>query len=202
MNGYEAILFDFDGVIVDSEPIHFACWREVLLPLGIDFNWDYYHDRFIGVSDRHMAEELSKMVSPPVPVEEIFGRYGDKTDLFRARMREQLPFAPGIVEFLTSMRHAAIGVVTSSRRSEVEPVLEAGGLMSSLSVTIFAEDVIRHKPDPEPYRTAAEKLGVRRPLVVEDSQAGEMSGRAAGFDVLRIPYPEQTVTLVRQKLSL
>jgi beta-phosphoglucomutase len=198
---YEAILFDFDGVIVDSEPIHFDCWREVLAPLRIDFTWDYYHAHFIGISDRRMAEELSAMADPPVSPETIYARYGDKTELFRARMRNQLPFAPGIVDFVASLR-LPVGVVTSSRRSEVEPVLEAGGLLASLAVTVFAEDVTRHKPDPEPYRKAAEHLGVRKALVVEDSQAGEMSGRAAGFDVLRIPHPEDTVRLVRRRLAL
>lgn len=198
---YQAILFDFDGVIVDSEPIHFDCWREVLAPLNIDFSWDYYHAHFIGISDRKMADEVSAMADPPVSAEAIFARYDAKTELFRARMHQRLPFAPGIVDFVTSLR-MPVGVVTSSRRSEVEPVLHAGGLLPSLSVTIFAEDVTRHKPDPEPYRTAAARIGVNKVLVVEDSLAGETSGRAAGFDVLRIPHPDETVRLVRQHLSL
>ncbi len=198
---FEAILFDFDGVIVDSEPIHFDCWRQVLAPLRIDFSWEYYHAHFIGVSDRKMAEELSAMADPPVSSEVIYARYGDNTELYRERMRQQLPFAPGIVEFVKQLS-LPVGVVTSSRRSEVEPVLDAGGLLDSLSVTVYAEDVSRHKPDPEPYRKAGLHLGVNKALVVEDSQAGEASGLAAGFDVLRIPHPDETVRLVKRRMIL
>ncbi|MBL8173501.1 MAG: HAD family phosphatase [Bryobacterales bacterium] len=198
---YQAILFDFDGVIVDSEPIHFDCWKEVLAPLRIDFSWEYYHAHFIGISDKKMAEELSAMAQPAVSAETIFGRYDAKSELFRERMRQRLPFAPGIIDFVTSAK-VPVGVVTSSRREEVEPVLYAGGILRSLSVAVFAEDVTRHKPDPEPYRTAAARLGVGKALVVEDSLAGETSGRAAGFDVVRIPHPDETVRLVRAHLSL
>lgn len=199
---YEAIFFDFDGVLVDSEPIHFDCWREVLAPMRIHFTWEYYHEHFIGISDRKMAEELAVMADPQVAVEDIYARYGDKTELFRERMRRRLPFAPGVLEFVKSLRGVSIGVVSSSRRSEVEPVLDAGGLLSSLSVTVFGEDVTRHKPDPEPYSKAAAQLGVKKALVVEDSQAGVASGRAAGFDVLHIPHPDETVRLVRERLAI
>lgn len=198
---YEAVLFDFDGVIVDSEPIHFDCWSEVLAPLKVNFTWEYYHSHFIGISDRRMAEEVAAMADPPVSADTIFGLYPSKSEIFRARMRQQLPFAPGIVELVTSLR-VPVGVVTSSGRAEVAPVLEAGGLLGSLAVTVFGEDVTRHKPDPEPYRKAAAQLGVSRALVVEDSVAGETSGRAAGFDVVRIPHPDETVRLVRARLAL
>ncbi len=199
---YEAVLFDFDGVLADSEPVHFACWREVLLPLGISLEWERYHQHYIGISDRKMAEDLVKRAKRPVTVEEISARYDAKTELFREEIRRQLPFAPGVVEFVRSLNGYRVGVVSSSRSSEVRPVLEAGGLWESLSVTVFGEDVTRHKPDPEPYRKAAAILGVRRALVVEDSEAGVASGRAAGFDVLRIPDPARTVELVRRRLGM
>ncbi|MBS1830680.1 MAG: HAD family phosphatase [Acidobacteria bacterium] len=198
---YEAVLFDFDGVIVDSEPIHFECWSEVLAPLRVSFTWEYYHAHFIGISDRRMAEEVAAMADPPVAPDAVYSRYGAKSELFRERMRRELPFAPGIVELVTGLK-VPVGVVTSSGRMEVAPVLEAGGLMPLLAVTVFSEDVTRHKPDPEPYRKAAERLGVSRPLVVEDSVAGETSGRAAGFDVVRIPHPGETVRLVRERLGV
>jgi len=199
---YEAVLFDFDGVLVDSEPIHFACWREVLHPLGICLEWEHYHRHYIGISDRKMAEDLVTRASRPVTVEQIYARYDAKTELFRERIRRQLPFAPGVVEFVRSLNGYRVGVVSSSRGSEVRPVLEAGGLMDHLSVTVFGEDVTRHKPDPEPYWKAAALLGIRHALVVEDSEAGVASGRAAGFDVLRIPEPARTVELVQVRLGM
>jgi HAD superfamily hydrolase (TIGR01509 family) len=84
----------------------------------------------------------------------------------------------------------------------VEPILEACGLRGHFEVAVFGEDVTRHKPDPEPYRKAAGLLGISRALVVEDSEAGVASGRAAGFDVLRIPDPHEMAALVRRRLSL
>jgi beta-phosphoglucomutase len=199
---YEAVLFDFDGVLVDSEPIHYQCWREVLLPLSIDLEWDYYHRHFIGVSDRKMAEELAEMAVPKVGLDVVYAQYPRKTELFRERMHSELPFATGILELFRNLNGYRVGVVSSSRRSEVEPVLRKGGLFEHLHVTVCGEDVVKHKPDPEPYRKAAAHLNVERVLVVEDSDAGEASGLAAGFDVLRITKPDQTVSMVRARLSI
>lgn len=199
---YEAVLFDFDGVIVDSEPVHYRCWCEVLATIGITFDWDYYHQNFIGVSDRRMAEELGAMADPPRAAEEIYALYPRKTEIFRERMQHELPFAAGIAELLPQLHAYKLAVVSSSRASEVAPVLIAGGLMDRLDTTVFGDDVTRHKPDPEPYLKAASLLGVTRALVVEDSEAGQASGLAAGFDVVRIPTPDQTAELVRRHLGL
>lgn len=201
-NNYQAVLFDFDGVLVDSEPIHFECWREVLLPLGIHLDWAYYHSHFIGISDRKMAAELAAMADPPLTTDLVYAQYPRKTELFRGRMHERLPVAPGVVELLRNLNGYQIGVVSSSIRAEVEPVLEKSGLLAYLQITICGNDVTKLKPDPEPYRTAAERLNVERVLVVEDSEAGIASGIAAGFDVLRIPHPEQTAAMVRARLQL
>jgi len=201
-NNYQAVLFDFDGVLVDSEPIHYECWREVLLPLGIHLDWTYYHSHFIGISDRKMAAELAAMAVPELSVDTVYAQYPRKTELLRDRMHHRLPIAPGIVDLLRNLNGYRVGVVSSSVRDEVEPVLEKGGLLSYLAVTICGGDVTKLKPDPEPYRKAAGLLNVDRVLVVEDSEAGVASGLAAGFDVLRIPKPEQTAELVRARLQL
>lgn len=196
----EAVLFDFDGVLVDSEPVHFACWREVLLPLNIDLTWEHYRSHFIGISDKRMALDLAAMAVPAVTPEDVRAKYPDKTAIFRERMQKELPFAPGILALIREISQLKIGVVSSSRRSEVQPVLELGDIMDALHVTIMGDDVDRHKPDPMPYQKAAELLGVKHALVIEDSEAGEASGLAAGFEVLRIPSPELTAALVRQRL--
>jgi HAD superfamily hydrolase (TIGR01509 family) len=199
---YEAVLFDFDGVLVDSEPVHFECWREVLIPLGIPFEWQYYHDHFIGVSDRRMLEEAVSRATTSVTVEDAWAMFPTKSELFRKRVLDNPPFVPGIQELFQDLKLFQLGVVSSSLRAEVAPVLQLGGLLPHLGVTVFGDEVTRHKPDPEPYRRAAELLGVQRVLVVEDSEAGLASGRAAGFDVLRIPCPQNMVTLVRDHLRL
>lgn len=198
---YEAILFDFDGVIVDSEPVHWACWRQVLEPLEVDLAWDFYHQHFIGVSDRAMADVLAGMSRRSITAADVYAVYPEKTRIFREEMQRKLPFSPGVRELVAELRREfRIAVVTSSRRSEVEPVLQAGGLLPLLSATVYADDVTRHKPDPMPYLHAASQLGVSQALVVEDSAAGEASGRAAGFHVLRVASPDEVATRVREHL--
>ena len=81
-------------------------------------------------------------------------------------------------------------------------MLEAGGLRRFFDTVVGGESVKRHKPAPEPYLLAAERLGRKNPLVVEDSEAGLASGRAAGFEVLAIQHPGEVPDLVRRRLAL
>ena len=66
---FDAILFDFDGVLADTEPIHYACWREIMVPFGIELGWDFYRNNCIGVSDRLMVAQLASERVPPIPFE-------------------------------------------------------------------------------------------------------------------------------------
>ena len=95
-----------------------------------------------------------------------------------------------------------MAVVTSSGRSEIEPLLEAGGLRRYFDTLVCARDAPRHKPAPDPYLLAAERLAARTALVVEDSEAGIASGRAAGFEVLEVRTPADVPRLVLDRLAL
>ncbi len=201
MLDYEAILFDFDGVLLDSEPIHFACWREVLLPLGIDMDWELYRAHCIGESDRATLEFLSARTEPPVPLERLWAEYERKNRLFLKRVIDNPPIPEANYRLLEKLSSYRLAVVSSSGRAEVEPVLRAANLTSFFPVIVCGDDVNRHKPDPEPYLLAAQRLGVRRALVVEDSDAGEASGRAAGFDVVRVDAAGRTAELVERRLA-
>lgn len=198
---YQAILFDFDGVLVDSEPIHFDCWREVLTPFGIDLDWEVYHRSFIGVSDRSMLDVLAPLARNPVTPAELYALYPAKKSLFRERMLAAPPLSQGLLQLLPVLHPYRLALVTSSGRSEVQPVLEACGLERYFSATVFGDDVTSHKPSPEPYQKAAALLAVAHALVVEDSDAGVASGRAAGFDVLHIPDPHRMSELLRLHLA-
>jgi beta-phosphoglucomutase-like phosphatase (HAD superfamily) len=78
MEPYKAILFDFDGVLVDSEPVHYRCWRKVLLPFGFDLQWEVYHQHFIGTSDRKMVDAIVELSPVPLLPEEIYAQYPAK----------------------------------------------------------------------------------------------------------------------------
>lgn len=199
---YDAILFDFDGVLVDSEPVHHAVWQEVLAPYSISLDWDDYQRRCIGVSDKEMILELCAIAGRPHEFDRLWNEYPRKRALLRERM---LAAPPVFEESLALVRelaaHRPLAVVTSSARNEVEPVLERVGIRPCFVTCVFGEDVSRLKPDPEPYTLAAARLGVRRPLVIEDSGAGCASARAAGFEFVRVSAAHAVALEVRAHLA-
>ncbi len=198
---YDGILFDFDGVIIDSEPVHFDCWRQILEPLGIPMDWETYRDRCIGISDYRMLEFLGGRADPPVPADRLWKEYGAKNALFVRRVLNQPPMPDGLPTFLEELDGYRKAVVSSSGSAEVKPILSAAGVDRFFDVIVCGDDVARHKPDPEPYLMAAERLGVRNPLVVEDSEAGAESGRKAGFDVILIDRADRMIELVRERIG-
>ena len=199
---YEAILFDFDGVLADSEPVHFECWQEIVQTFGLDLDWKTYCEQGIGISDRKLLGFLCDRADPPLDVELLVAEFPRKKDLFRARMLERQPFSTEVFELLPELRDYQLAVVTSSGQTEVEPVLEQAGLRNFFHAVVYGGDVKQHKPAPDPYLLAVEKLGVRSALAVEDSNAGETSARAAGLDVLRVGTPSEMPALLRQRLGL
>jgi HAD superfamily hydrolase (TIGR01509 family) len=197
MSCFDSILFDFDGVLLDSEPVHWACWREVLLPLGVSLEWEFYRERCIGIDDRLMLQ----MMADGRDWRELWERYPAKRELFRARMIAAPPFPEGLAGLLEELRGGyRMAIVSSSACSEIEPLLERAGLRGYFETIVGGGDVQHHKPAPEPYLLAAKRLGVQAPLVLEDSEAGMASARAAGFAVVRVGHPNEVEGLVRREL--
>lgn len=199
---YEAILFDFDGVLADSEPVHFECWQEILQTFGLHLDWKTYTEQGIGVSDRKLLGFLCARADPPMDIEPLIAEFPRKKDMFRARMLERQPFSTEVFELLPELRGYQLAVVTSSGQTEIEPILERAGLRNFFQAVVYGGDVEQHKPAPDPYLLAVEKLGVRSALAVEDSNAGETSARAAGLDVLRVRTTSEMPRLLRQRLGL
>jgi len=203
MLAFDSILFDFDGVLADTEPVHCACWAKVLAPVGIKLEWGFYRERCIGIDDREMLHILASQTHPPANWEDLWKLYPAKKELFRARMAADPPFVPGLRDLLRELDGAyKLAVVSSSSGQEIEPILVAGGLRRHFQTVVGGESVKRHKPAPDPYLLAAERLGARAPLVVEDSDPGISSGRAAGFEVLAVAKAADTPDLVRRRLAL
>jgi beta-phosphoglucomutase len=199
---YEAILFDFDGVLVDSEPVHCECWQEILEPYGLKLDWETYCEHGIGAADRLLLARLCTQVSPPVELERLIAEYPRKRELFQTRMLEREAFSADVLELIRQLSEYQLAVVTSSGQTEVESILIRAGIREHFRVAVFGGDVKKHKPDPEPYLLAIEKLGVRNALVVEDSDAGVASATAAGLDVLRINEVSEMPAKLRERLGL
>ena len=199
---FDSILFDFDGVLADSEGVHFECWTAILGPLGIPLSWETYCANCIGITDRAMLEVLARQKTPPHDVEDLWQYYPKKKALFREKAYANPPVPAATRDFLRQLDGLQLAVVSSSGRAEVEPVLERAGVLDCFSTVVTGDDVRNRKPHPEPYLTAASRLGVRCPLVVEDSDPGAAAGRAAGFEVLKIDDPyklAQAVTAFLQE---
>jgi beta-phosphoglucomutase len=201
MNPFDAILFDFDGVLIDSEPLHCACWAEVLKPLGVNLEWDFYSRKCIGIDDREMLRMMATQSDPAREWDELWAQYPAKRDLFRERTLKAPPFDAALGGLLDELRgDYKMAVVTSSARAEIEPLLQAGGLRDYFETMVCDREAGGLKPSPDPYLMAARQLAAKVPLVVEDSAAGIAAGRAAGFEVLAVKSPAEVPRVIRERL--
>jgi beta-phosphoglucomutase len=202
MPAFDAILFDFDGVLIDSEPMHCTCWAEVLAPLGVTLEWEWYRDECIGIDDREMLRVMAERANPPRDWQTLWDQYPAKRELFHSRMIAAPPFCAELPELLGRLApEYKMAVVTSSGRAEIEPLLDAGGLRKYLQTMVCAHEAEHEKPAPDPYLLAAKLLDARSPLVVEDSAAGIASGRAAGFEVLAVKHPSEVPEMLLRRLE-
>lgn len=198
---HDAILFDFDGVLADSEGLHFECWTAILAPLGIPLTWETYCANCIGITDRAMLEVLARQTDPPHNVEDLWQYYPKKKAMFRERAMANPPIEQATRDLLADLMPLPMAVVTSSGAAEVVPVLKKSGILPFFRHIITGDDVQNRKPHPEPYLLAASRLGATKPLVVEDSDAGQASGEAAGFSVLRLHAPGDLNLSIRRVLA-
>lgn len=201
MPKYDSVLFDFDGVLADTEPLHFQAWREVLQGFGVDLPWDFYASHCIGTSEHDTIQWYLRLADPPLAYDAIQAEYPRKKELFRAMITTNVPLAAGVRELLAELHGGyRMAVVSSSNRREVEPALELAGIRPFFQALVCGSEVPRLKPAPDPYLRAAELLGAKSPLVVEDSAAGIASARAAGFDFVRVASVIETAAAVRAAL--
>jgi HAD superfamily hydrolase (TIGR01509 family) len=125
-----------------------------------------------------------------------------KQQRFRYALEQSPPFLESTAAFVKELAASYLmAVVSSSFRAEVEPPLVRAGLDRCFQKILCGDDVTRLKPAPDPYLKAAEILAAQNPLVIEDSDAGVASARAAGFDFVRVTGPSEMETEVRRVLS-
>ncbi len=193
-----ALLFDFDGVLADTEPLHFQCWRDLLLTKGIHLDWDYYQTKCIGISDRQMLSTLDKIGPIVYSIDELMPLYILKKKAFRDLTAQKRVVPQAAVDALTVCHEYRLAVVTSSGRTEIEPILLREGVLPLLGAAVYGNEVKALKPDPEPYRLAMDRLGATRAIAFEDSAAGIASARAAGCQVVEVTHPADLPRLIAE----
>ena len=196
-NELPALLFDFDGVLADTEPLHFACWQGLLAEKGITLEWDYYETKCIGISDRDMLSALGKIGPIYYSIDELLPLYPLKKQAFANLCAETELILPNLKQQLTVLDSYKMAVVTSSGRTEIEPILQRENVLGLMGTAVYGNEVKALKPDPEPYRTAMERLGATRAIAFEDSRAGIASATAAGCEVVVVRHASELPELLR-----
>jgi phosphoglycolate phosphatase/beta-phosphoglucomutase len=193
----KAILFDFNGVIIDDETIQMKAYQEVLRGHQIDLTEEWYMSA-LGMDDRTFVRAIFERAKKPCTESIVDAVQQAKTDLHR-QMIEELPLFPGVLTFLkATAREFSLGLVSMANKDEVGYVFERANLTPLFSIVVTAEDASACKPAPECYLAGLLKLNEKRQherqlpllasecLAIEDSPPGIQSARAAGMRTLGI----------------
>jgi beta-phosphoglucomutase len=199
-----AVLWDMDGVLVDSAEYHYAAWREALAREGVDLSYDAFRATF---GQRNDAI-LRHLLGPDLPDSEV-ARIGDlKESLYRelVQTRGITPLS-GVLDWLARLRDQGWrqAIASAAPRANVDAIVRALGIAHYFGAITSSEDVTRGKPDPQVYLIAAQRLGVppARCVVVEDAPAGVEGARRAGMRCIGVTstHPHLDADLVVAALS-
>ncbi len=188
-----ALLFDFDGLILDTESTELAVWKRIYAEYGFEYPLDLWGQNVgkWGNSAFDPVQYLHDRVQSPFDMDALRKRHHDES----VRVIEREPVADGLDEYMTSARMLGmrLAVASSSPRYWVEPHLRRLGLASRFDAIITADDVLpgRVKPNPDIYLKAMEAVGVRgsQAIAFEDSPTGLAAARAAGLFAVAVPNP-------------
>lgn len=176
----KAVIFDMDGVIINSEPLHFQLEKELLEELGGKFTKEI-HKAFVGTTDYHMWKKLKEQFNLKPSVEEIIKM---KKERFLKRI-DEIKITENFMDFMLLLysKGFPMAIASSNNRKIVDVVVNKFGLDKYMKFIISGEEVQKGKPDPEIFLTAAKKLGVNPEecLVIEDAENGVKAAKAAGM---------------------
>lgn len=186
-----AVIFDFDGILADTERLHWRAFQEVLAPVGLRFSWEEYVAAFIGSDDRDAFRGAYRGAGLALPPAKLEGLIRRKAAAFAglARAADNVLY-PGAAELVHACAAAGwrLAICSGARREDIETVLGGSDLLGRFRVVVTAEDVAVSKPDPESYHRAVRELGIRPAecIVVEDTPAGIAAARGAGLRVIGV----------------
>jgi HAD superfamily hydrolase (TIGR01509 family) len=186
----QAIIFDFDGVIANSEPLHLQAFQQALSEEGIAFTPSEYYSRYLGFDDVGVFEAVARDRGIPMTDRQVTSLVARKGVLLEAMMRADTVLFPGVREFVrASAAEVPIAIASGALRHEIEEILRAAGLVELFAAIVASGDTPESKPSPAPYILALEKLraasgrrlDATRSVAIEDSRWGLESARGAGL---------------------
>jgi len=196
---FRAYLFDCDGTIVDSMPLHYLAWEQALGEHCCTFAEDLFYS-WGGMPPMEIVARLNQMQRLNMPVEAVAHR---KENLYYSHLASLKP-VPEVLEHINA-QHGRIpfAVVSGSTRESIVKSLTTVGLLDRFAVLVGSEDYARSKPAPDVFLTAAERLGIapKDCLVFEDTDMGIAGATAAGMASVRVPQPHERKNGTRPALS-
>jgi len=202
-----AVIFDFDGIIVDSEPLHYRAFQKVLEPLGAGFSWVEYIDKYMGFDDRDAFREAFRTTDLALSDQKLAEVIAFKASLFHEVASEGVSSYPGVIELIKAISgNIPLAICSGALLSDIMPVLEMLSLQDCFDCIVTADDVSASKPDPASYSLAIHKLQLLFPynaitpatsVAIEDTPAGISSAKGAGLRVLSVTnsYPAEDLAL-------
>lgn len=197
----KAVIFDFDGVIVDTEPLHYRSFQVVLEPLGLGYSWDAYREQYMGFDDRDAFLEAFRAGGKTLDLDGLENLISLKAQLFQDVVADGVSSYPGVVELISSLSSVIpLAICSGALRSDIVPILRQLSIEHAFSAMVTAEEVAASKPDPASYALAVKKLAAAFPetgiapancVAIEDTPAGIASACGAAISVLAVTnsYP-------------
>jgi beta-phosphoglucomutase len=192
----KALIFDFDGIIVDTEPVHYRAFQEILNPLGLGYTWEDYVSFYMGFDDREAFREVFNAHNKELDERNLDLLISRKAEVFLKIIENGINPYPGVVELIRSLSgEIPLALCSGARTSDIYPILENLEILDKFDVIVTAEDVSASKPDPASYVLAFQKLCSMYPhlmikpedcLAIEDTPAGINSAKSAGISVLAV----------------
>ena len=179
-----AVVFDFDGVLVDSEPLHLRAYQEVLEPLGTSLPREEYYARYLGCDDRGVFHAVAASRGWDVDERRVAELITEKTRVFEQLTAGGAHLYPGAAACVSRLAAALpLGIASGALRHEIDTALQGAGLARYFRFVVASGDTPGTKPAPDPYARAAALHGVAPAscLAIEDSRWGIESAKAAGL---------------------
>jgi len=192
-----AVIFDFNGIIVDDEPIHFKLFQRVLGEEGIVLTEEDYYARYLGFDDRGAFMAGFRENSRPLSTQKLQELIERKAVYYQEAIRNHVTVFPGVKNLVADLAQTLpLAVASGALRHEIETILKTVGLLNHFRAIVAAEDVTQGKPEPEIYLKALAALNARdgneKPIeavdcvVIEDSKEGIKGARCAGMKCLAV----------------
>lgn len=191
MNQIKIIIFDFDGVILDSENSHFIAFNEGLKNLNINISEDEYYSKYISLDDRGVITNVVNDKNISVTNEEIDMIIKNKNDYFESRLIDNSKLFPGVEELIIQLsKNFVLSIGSGANRSEIIKTLKNNNIYDYFEIIVSANEVNNPKPNPETYNRVLDNINtdfnINEIIVIEDSPGGIEAAKSAGLKCIAI----------------